>query len=187
MSLSIWLHVSMSKSELCIEMTELSRELIDLNDEKSKSGRLCSGDSVSASGEPGDRSRLGQGLILFGVASRCCKLNLEVPWVSCWYTLVATLLTDWAFGSHFLSLIILDLSGSKLPKRALDFFLSAFIPSMEPELRSDELLEILCLLRFSKVGPVGVTVRGSMPNSSNVVSSRLGDNICELIPAIVAS
>ena len=80
----------------------------------------------------------------------------------------------------------MDLMGSKLPKRALDFFFSCFITSMEPELRSDELPEISCRLCLSKVGPFGVTVRGSMPNSSNVVFSRLGDSICELIPSIMA-
>ena len=72
-SLSIWLHVSVSKSVLCMEMTELSNELMELNDEKSKSGRLWTGDCTSESGEPGDRSRLGQGLTLFGVASLLLK------------------------------------------------------------------------------------------------------------------
>ena len=70
---SIWLHVSVSKSVLCMEMTGLSNELMELNHEKSKSGLLWSGDCTSESGEPGDRSRLGQGLTLFGVDSLLLK------------------------------------------------------------------------------------------------------------------
>ena len=72
-SLSIWLHVSVSKSVLRMEMTELSNELMELNNEKSKSGRLWSGDCTSEFGELGDKSRLGQGLTVFGVASLLLK------------------------------------------------------------------------------------------------------------------